>query len=91
MKKNINVETIEVNKNKKGKLYLKTNMETIPVDAVNEIINGVEDRAFNEALNKLWAITGDSIEDTVKHFVRPWMITAIVEFILILVLVIRGL
>ena len=90
MKKNTKISTIEVNKNKKGKLYIKTDMETIPVDAVNEIIGGIEDRAFNDALHKLWSAVGDSVEDTVKHYVRPWMITAIIEFILILVLVIRG-
>ena len=90
MKKNTKVSTIEVIKDKEGKISIKTDMETIPVDAVNEIIDGIEDRAFNEALHKLWSVVGDSVEDTVKRYVRPWMITAIIEFILILVLVIRG-
>lgn len=90
MKKNTKVSTIEVIKNKEGKVSIKTEMENIPVDAVNEIIDGIADRAFDEALHKLWSVVGDSVEDTVKHYVRPWMITAIVEFILILVLVIRG-
>ena len=90
MSKNTNISVIEINKSKKGKLFIKTNLDSIPVDAVNEIINGVANRAYNEAIDRMSGDKFDTaIASTVKHFSRPWIITAIVEFIFIILLVLE--
>lgn len=90
MSKNTSIAIIEVNRNKKGKLFIKTNLDSVPVEAVNEIINGVADRAYSEAIDRMSNGKFDTaISSTVKHFLRPWVITSIVEFIFILLLVLE--
>ena len=90
MSKNTSIAVIEVNRSKKGKLFIKTNLDSVPVDAVNELINGVADRAYDEAISKMAGDKlGTAVSATVKHFARPWVITAVVEFIFILLLVLE--
>lgn len=90
MSKNTSIAVIEVNRSKKGKLFIKTNLDSIPVDAVNSLINGVADRAYNEAISRMSDDKlGTAVSATVRHFSRPWIITAVVEFIFIILLVLE--
>lgn len=90
MSKNTSIAVIEVNRSKKGKLFIKTNLDAVPVDAVNEIINGVADRALSEAIARMSdAKIDDAVAATVRHFSRPWIITSVVEFVFILLLVLE--
>lgn len=90
MSKDTRIAMIEVNRDKKGRLFIKTNLDTVPVEAVNELINGVADRSFNEAIARM---SNDKVDDavvaTVRHFSRPWIITAVVEFVFIVLLVLE--
>lgn len=90
MSKNTNIAVIEVNKNKKGKLFIKTNLDEVPVEAVNELINGVAERAYGEAINRMAEDQlGTAVSATVRHFARPWVITSVVEFVFIILLVLE--
>lgn len=90
MNKDTRIAMIEVNRNKKGKLFIKTNLDAVPVDAVNELINGVADRAYSEAIDKMSGDKfGTAVSAAVNHFIKPWKITTIIEFVFIILLVLE--
>lgn len=90
MNKDTRIAMIEVNRNKKGKLFITTNLDAVPVEAVNELINGVADRAYNEAIEKMSGDKfGTAVSIAVNRFAKPWKIATIVEFVFIILLVLE--
>lgn len=90
MNKDTRIAMIEVNRNKKGKLFITTNLDAVPVEAVNELINGVADRAYNEAIDKMSGDKfGAAVSSAVNHFIKPWKVTTIIEFVFIILLVLE--
>ena len=88
----MNKETrvVNITRTNKGEFKIESNMDAMPMEVVEDVLNETSKKIEKEIMSKCTEDKVDAaLQIAVNELLRPWRITAIVEFIIIILLVLE--